>query len=146
MKYWLLKSEPETYSIDDLSVEKECLWDGVRNHVAKKNLQAMGVGDLGVFYHSSCPKPGVTGIVRVVKLAEPDPTQFDPNSKYYFPKATLEKPMWFCPTLRFEIKFCTPSLRVSWRGSKELGDLWTRSKARVSVLEITKEEYEAINR
>jgi predicted RNA-binding protein with PUA-like domain len=97
MKYWLMKSEPSEVSIDDLAAapKKTVAWFGVRNYMARNYMRDdMRVGDLVLFYHSSCPEPGIAGIAKVSKLAYPDATQFDAKSKYYDPKATLEKPRW----------------------------------------------------
>lgn len=101
MARWLLKSEPESFSIDDLERKGVEHWDGVRNYGARNNLMAMKLGDLGFFYHSSCEVPGVAGVCKVVREAYPDHTQFDPESKYFDPKATPDKPRWFMPDVRF---------------------------------------------
>src|SRR5687767_702549 len=97
MAYWLLKSEPESYSIDDLERESVASWDGVRSYAARNHLPAMEPGDLAFFYHSSAMPPGVVGICEVVRPAYPDHTQFDPDSKYFDPKATPDEPRWFMP-------------------------------------------------
>ncbi len=94
MKHWLVKSEPGEYSIDDFAQEKRAIWDGVRNHLAKRHLMAMQPGDLVLFYHSGVKPPGVIGLARVSQAQIPDPTQFDPGSKYFDPKATPEAPRW----------------------------------------------------
>lgn len=96
-KYWLFKSEPSTFSIDDL---KNCPnqtehWDGVRNYQARNFMQAMQIGDLGFFYHSNCKVPAIVGIVEIVTLAYPDFTAWDVNSAYYDAKSTLKNPRWF---------------------------------------------------
>jgi predicted RNA-binding protein with PUA-like domain len=97
MRYWLMKSEPSEFSIDDLVKElcKTVGWWGVRNYQARNFMRDdMRLGDQAFFYHSSCPEPGIAGIVEVVKLAYPDPTQFDPKSEYYDAAATRDKPRW----------------------------------------------------
>ena len=96
MKYWLMKSEPSEVSIDDLAARpnKTVDWWGVRNYAARNFLRDMKRGDLAFFYHSSCPEPGVAGIVEIVKDAYPDPTQFDPKSEYYDPKSPQDNPRW----------------------------------------------------
>jgi predicted RNA-binding protein with PUA-like domain len=97
MRYWLMKSEPDDVSIDDLAAmpRKTIAWYGVRNYTARNFMRdQMQVGDLAFFYHSSCPEPGIAGIVRVSKAAYPDATQFDRKSKYFDPKATREVPRW----------------------------------------------------
>ncbi|NET37136.1 MAG: EVE domain-containing protein [Cyanothece sp. SIO1E1] len=94
MKYWLMKSEPEVYSITDLEQEGETIWDGVRNYQARNFLRAMQLGDLAFFYHSNTKPPGIVGLMKIVKVDVVDPTQFDAKSKYYDPKSTQEKPRW----------------------------------------------------
>ena len=98
MRYWLLKSEPDEFSIDDLAAAKgrTTPWFGVRNYQARNFMRdQMRVGDRGFFYHSSCPEPGIAGTVEVTAQAYPDATQFDKKSPYFDPKATREAPRWF---------------------------------------------------
>jgi predicted RNA-binding protein with PUA-like domain len=98
MRYWLMKSEPDEVSIDDLAAmpRKTVAWYGVRNYQARNFMRdQMHVGDLAFFYHSSCAEPGIAGIVRVSRAAYPDRSQFDRKSKYFDPKATPDKPRWF---------------------------------------------------
>ncbi|HNO74885.1 EVE domain-containing protein [Nitrosomonas mobilis] len=98
MRYWLMKSEPSEMSIDSLATlpGQTVAWDGVRNYQARNFMRnQMQIGDLVFFYHSSCPQPGIAGIVQVSRLAYPDATQFDPNSKYFDPRSSLENPRWF---------------------------------------------------
>ena len=97
MRYWLMKSEPDEFSIDDLAraPKKSTAWFGVRNYLARNYMRdQMKLGDRVLFYHSSCEVPGIAGIAEVSKLAYPDETQFDKKSKYYDPKATRENPRW----------------------------------------------------
>jgi predicted RNA-binding protein with PUA-like domain len=97
MRYWLMKSEPDDVSIDDLAgmPRKTVAWYGVRNYQARNFMRdQMQVGDLAFFYHSSCAEPGIAGIVKVSKAAYPDKTQFDKKSPYYDPKATPDMPRW----------------------------------------------------
>jgi len=94
MQHWLVKSEPGEYSIHDLEAEKRAVWDGVRNYQARNFLKTMNEGDLVLFYHSNAKPPGVVGLARVVRAGVPDPTQFDPESRYYDPKSTRENPRW----------------------------------------------------
>lgn len=94
-RYWLLKSEPETYSIHDLARDGRAEWDGVRNYQARNTMRdEMAVGDLVLFYHSNAKPPGVAGVARVASEAYDDPTQFDRKSKYFDPKSTKENPRW----------------------------------------------------
>ena len=98
MRYWLMKSEPSEFSIDDFAGApgKSTSWFGVRNYMARNFMRdQMQLGDQAFFYHSSCTVPGIAGIVEICKVAHPDLTQFDPEGKYFDPKATAEKPRWF---------------------------------------------------
>ncbi len=97
MKYWLFKSEPDAFSIDDLAAmpKKTDHWDGVRNYQARNFMRdEMKVGDQGFFYHSNCAEPAIVGIVEIAREAYPDHTAFDPKSKYYDPKSDPENPRW----------------------------------------------------
>ena len=91
--YWLMKSEPTSFSIEDLEKRPQQIepWDGVRNYQARNFLQAMRINDLAFFYHSSCPNPGIVGIIKIVKSAYPDKTAFDPSHHHYDPKSKPEK-------------------------------------------------------
>jgi len=105
MRYWLMKSEPEAYSIDDLERDGYEIWDGVRNYQARNYLRAMEPGDLAFFYHSNAKPPGVVGLMRIAKSGVIDPTQFDPESRYYDPKSTPENPRWQTVEVEFVEKF-----------------------------------------
>src|SRR5207248_3943335 len=105
MAYWLLKTEPSTFSIDDLAQKEFEHWDGVRNFQARNNLRAMRLGEEAFFYHSSTEEKGVAGLCNVVREAYPDDSQFDPNSKYFDPRSTPEEPRWWMPDVGFVRKF-----------------------------------------
>ena len=106
MKYWLMKSEPNVFSIDDLKKKKTSIWDGVRNYQARNfMMNDMHPGDCVLFYHSNATPPGVAGLATVSKQATADPTQFDKDSEYYDPKSSKEKPRWFCVEVQFKEKF-----------------------------------------
>lgn len=95
MNYWLFKSEPSVFSFADLRSRGREPWTGVRNYQVRNFMRdAMRPGDEGLFYHSSCPEPGVAGVLRVASEPYPDPTQFDPKSAYFDPKATRDAPIW----------------------------------------------------
>ena len=101
-QFWLVKSEPDAYSIDDLERDGREPWDGIRNYAARNLMRdQMGVGDLVLFYHSSTKPVGVVGIARVASEAYPDPTQFDASSKYFDAKSTPEKPRWQLVDMEF---------------------------------------------
>lgn len=104
MRYWLMKSEPDDVSIDDLAAKpgQEVDWYGVRNYQARNFMRdEMQLGDRVFFYHSSCAEPGIAGIAEVSQLAHPDATQFDPHSPYFDPKSNPEQPRWLCVAVRF---------------------------------------------
>jgi predicted RNA-binding protein with PUA-like domain len=105
VKYWIYKSEPGSYSIDDLAQDKTTVWDGVRSYISRAYLLQAEVGDLAFFYHSSAKPPGIAGLCKIIEAKVADPTQFDPGSKYYDAKATLENPNWFTVVVEFAEKF-----------------------------------------
>jgi predicted RNA-binding protein with PUA-like domain len=105
MNYWLMKSEPDVYSISNLEQDQQDIWDGIRNYQARNFLRQMQVGDLAFFYHSNTKIPGISGVMKIIESNVVDPTQFDPNSKYYDPKSTLESPRWQTVTVQFVEKF-----------------------------------------
>lgn len=94
MKYWLMKSEPIVYSINNLQQDGQSLWDGVRNYQARNFLRQMQKGDLAFFYHSNTTLPGIVGLMQIVESGVIDPTQFDTNNPYYDSKSTPESPRW----------------------------------------------------
>jgi predicted RNA-binding protein with PUA-like domain len=105
MRYWLMKSEPSTFGIDDLAATrgKTTSWEGVRNFQARNMLRDdMSVGDLAFFYHSSCPEPGIAGIVEVVRAGYPDPSAWDRKSEYYDAKSPEKKPLWYTVDVRLK--------------------------------------------
>ncbi len=96
-KYWLMKTEPEVYSLENLKKDKTTWWSGVRNYQARNYMMKdMSVGDEVLFYHSNSDPSGVAGLAVITDAAAPDLTQFDKKSEYFDPKATKEKPIWFC--------------------------------------------------
>jgi len=150
MAYWLFKSEPETFSIDDLKAcpQSTDAWNGVRNYQARNMLRdQIKVGDEGFFYHSNCKIPGIVGTVKIVHAGYPDPTQFDPESEYYDPKSTPETPRWFVVDVKFNQKF---SSIISLQQLKMLPALskmpLLRTGNRLSITPVTKEEWNIILR
>ncbi|HEX5036887.1 MAG TPA: EVE domain-containing protein [bacterium] len=106
MNHWLAKTEPGSYSIDDLKRDKKTGWSGIRNYQARNYMRdAMKPGDLVLFYHSNAEPPGIAGIARVASKAYPDDTAFDPKDDHYDPKSTKEKPVWMMVDLQFVEKF-----------------------------------------
>lgn len=146
MKHWLMKTEPDVLSIDKLQKLKTSLWDGVRNYQARNfMMKDMQVGDEVLFYHSSCEVPGVAGLARVEKAAVPDPTQFDKKFEYYDPKATKEKPIWYCVTVRFEEKFDNPVTLVDLRNEPKLKTMLVLKRGqRLSIQPVTPKEFECV--
>lgn len=144
--YWIFKSEPDVYSIEDLKRDKITYWDGVRNYEARNFLRdKIKKEDIVLFYHSNCDKPGVYGICEVVKEGYPDFTQFDPDNKYYDPKSNPAKPTWFMVDIKFLKKFDKPVLLDDMKSNTILKGMRLLQKGnRLSVLPITKMEYEEI--
>ncbi|NEQ55836.1 MAG: EVE domain-containing protein [Leptolyngbya sp. SIO3F4] len=101
MKYWLMKSEPDVYSIEDLERDLNEIWDGVRNYQARNFLKSMTVGDIAFFYHSNTKPPGIAGLMKISEEMVVDPTQFDKTSKYYDAKSTPEVPRWHTVTVTY---------------------------------------------
>jgi len=105
MNYWLLKSEPKTYSIEMLQSEGQTIWDGVRNYQARNFLKEMQPDDLAFFYHSNVPCPGIVGLTTIIANNIVDPTQFDAGSPYYDPKANSQSPRWYTVIVAFRELF-----------------------------------------
>jgi len=102
VNHWLMKSEPDAFSIDDLKRKKQEAWDGVRNYQARNFMRdGMRVGDKVFFYHSNCAVPGIVGIAEVATDAYPDPSQFDPKSKYFDPGSSRDNPRWMLVDVKF---------------------------------------------
>ena len=146
MQYWLMKSEPDVFSIDDLKNQKQTTWDGVRNYPARNfMMNDMQVGDLVLFYHSNAKPPGIAGLATVSKKAEPDPTQFDKKSEYFDPKATKEKPRWFCVKVKFKEKFKDLIPLEEIKSEKALKDMLVVQKGqRLSIQPVKEKDYKHI--
>ncbi|HEX4151506.1 MAG TPA: EVE domain-containing protein [Steroidobacteraceae bacterium] len=150
MNHWLLKSEPGTFSIDDLGAQpgKTSAWDGVRNYQARNMLRdSMKKGDTAFFYHSSCEIPGIAGIVRVVKEGYPDKTAFDRRHHHYDPESEAHAPRWYVVDVKLERKFeRIITLDVLRRhADKELSDfVILRRGNRLSVTPVTQAEWDFV--
>ena len=148
MRYWLFKSEPDVFGIDHLAQRPDQTepWDGVRNYQARNFLRdEVSVGDKVFFYHSSCKTVGIAGIAEVVKAGYPDATQFDPESDYYDPKATPEKPRWQAVDLQFERKLPALIPLDSLKAMPELSELaLVRRGSRLSVMPVSDAEWQQI--
>ena len=147
MKYWLMKSEPDEFSIDDLAKapKKTTAWFGVRNYQARNFMRDhMRVGDGVLFYHSSCPEPGIAGIAQVASASYPDATQFDPGSEYYDAASKREAPRWMLVDVKLVKK--TPLLALDeMRAMPALEDMVTlRRGNRLSITPVTAAEWKAV--
>ena len=146
MNYWLMKSEPDAYSIDDLKRDKREPWDGIRNYQARNMMRDdMRVGDKVFFYHSNCKEPGVVGIMKVASKPYPDPTQFDPDEKYYDAKSDPDNPRWILVDVAFVKKLKRTITLAEIKAHPELGDMvLTRKGNRLSIMPVTDDEWEVI--
>jgi hypothetical protein len=146
MAMWLMKSEPEAYSIDDLKRDKTTMWDGVRNYQARNYMRSMSVGDKILFYHSNCEVPGVVGLAKVVRTAYPDPTQFDPSDKHFDPASKRDDPRWSLVDVGFVKKFRrTVSLTELKEQASRLGDFaLIRTGNRLSVMSVTQKQFDLV--
>jgi len=146
-RYWLIKSEPTSYSIDDLKRDKTTLWEGVRNYQARNLMNEMKVGDLALFYHSSAEPPGAVGVAEISGAAEPDPTQFDAKDSHYDPKATPAKPIWYCVRVKFKEKFGRQVALSELREQKGLANMVLLKRgSRLSVQPVTPKEFELVSK
>ena len=147
-RFWLVKSEPSTYSIHDLERDGTTEWWGVRNYKARNYMRdAMQVGDGVLFYHSNAKVPGIVGIARVASTAYPDETQFDPRSDYYDPKATREQPRWFLVDVAFERKLArTIPLDEIKQHAEALGEAFplVARGSRLSVFPVTAAQWKLL--
>jgi predicted RNA-binding protein with PUA-like domain len=148
MNYWLMKSEPDVFSIDDLERKKFSGWDGVRNYQARNYMRdEMKLGDLVLFYHSSCDIPGIAGLAKVSKLSHPDPSQWDKKSEYFDPKATKETPRWFMVEVEFIEKFNTVITLSTLKKTPGLESMMVVQKgSRLSINPVKDSEFKIINK
>jgi predicted RNA-binding protein with PUA-like domain len=146
--YWLCKSEPDVYSIDDLRRDKVTGWEGVRNYQARNFMRdGMQPGDRVLVYHSNAEPTGVAGIAAVAGAAKADPTQFDPKSEYHDPKSTREEPRWMMRELRFVERFGRVVTLEELKSCKALHAMAALQKgSRLSVTPVTKAEFDAVLR
>ena len=146
MNCWLVKSEPDDFSLKDLAAlgsDGEG-WNGVRNYQARNFMRDdMALGDLVLFYHSSCKQVGVVGIAKVVKTAYPDPSQFDPDSKYFDGKATVDAPKWFQVDIAFERTLRRVPLSAM-KANAKLAGLALIKASRLSVMPVSAEHFAEI--
>jgi predicted RNA-binding protein with PUA-like domain len=145
MNHWLFKSEPDVFSFDDLRArpQRREPWSGVRNYQARNYMRdAMQPGDLALFYHSSCPQPGVAGLIRIASEPYPDPTQFNPADEYFDPKASPEKPIWQLVDVAWAADLPQPVPLETIRSTPELADMLILRKGnRLSITPVTAAEF-----
>lgn len=146
MAYWLMKSEPDAYSIDDLKRDRREPWDGVRNYQARNMMRDdMRVGDEVFFYHSNCKEPGIVGLAKVASKPYPDPTQFDPESKYYDPKSSEDNPRWCLVDVRYVRKLKRTITLAELKEFPGLdGFALIRKGNRLSIMPVDPEHWELI--
>ncbi|CAN5676257.1 hypothetical protein BH11MYX1_BH11MYX1_20370 [soil metagenome] len=144
MRYWLMKSEPESFSIDDLKRVTVEPWSGVRSMFARMHMRAMSVGDSVLSHHSNPTPPASPGLAKVVRVGVIDETQFDPNSQYFAAKATREKPSWDCVDVRFVEKFPYYIALPQLRADQALADMVLLKPGRLSVQPVGEHEYHHI--
>ncbi len=146
MRHWLVKSEPDEFSLQHLKARPKQTggWDGVRNFAARNHLRDMKLGDRVLFYHSSIKIPAVVGIAVVAKEAYPDVSAWDPKSDYHDPKASPEKPIWSMVDVKFESEFPRPVTLPEMKEMRELKDMVLLHRGRLSVQPVTPAEFEAI--
>lgn len=144
-KYWLCKSEPDNYSIDDLERDGETPWDGVRNYAARNSMRDdMQVGDGVFFYHSNQKPPAIVGVMEVSSEPYPDALQFDPDSKYFDEKSTESDPRWVNVDMKFVEKFENPVDRDALKAEKALDDMELFRLGRLSITPVRKAEWDTI--
>jgi len=147
MRYWLMKSEPDTFGIDHLKRVKVEPWSGVRNFTARNFMMSMEQSDIVLFYHSSCQEPGIYGLGKVAKLAYPDATQFDTKSPYFDKRAKKDKPLWYNVDVSFVEKWARPVLLTEMRANPKLTTMITlQPGSRLSVTPVTQKEFEEISK
>ena len=141
-----MKSEPDAYSIDDLERDGREMWDGIRNYQARNMMRDdMKVGDKAFFYHSNCKEPGVVGIMKIASKPYPDPTQFDPDSKYYDSKSDPENPRWILVDVQYVKKLKRTITLAEIKAHPGLDDMiLTRKGNRLSIMPVSDEHWDII--
>lgn len=148
MNHFLLKSEPNCFSIDDLARVKQESWTGVRNYQARNTLRdSMSIWDLCFFYHSNCEEPGIVGLMKVVSEALPDMTALDIHNEHYDPKSTLENPIWTTRIMEFVEKFKKPISLSFIKSNPEFSDMMVAQKgSRLSITPVSEKHFQGILR
>jgi predicted RNA-binding protein with PUA-like domain len=143
-RHWLVKSEPDVYSIDDLARDRTTFWDGVRNYQARNLMRDMEVGDLVLFYHSNANPPGVAGVARVSGAARPDPTALDRGSPYHDPKSTQDEPRWWGVDVEFVERFPRLVPLGDLKAARELSEMVVTKRSRLSVQPVCPGEFATV--
>ena len=144
VRHWLMKSEPDAFSITDLQRVGQEPWSGVRNYQARNFMRDMAVGDRVLFYHSNAKPSGVAGLAEVATTAYPDATQFDSRSDYFDAKATTSEPRWSLVDVRFVRAFSQTLALETLRGVPGLADMLLFQRSRLSVQPVSKAHYDLI--
>lgn len=146
MRYWLMKSEPDCFSIDDLKNQKVAPWDGVRNYQVRNMLRdEMQVGDQAFFYHSNATPPGIAGLMEIVRAGYPDSTAFDPKAEHFDPKSDPANPRWYMVDVKFKRKFPRLLSLEALRQHPELHTLQIlRKGSRLSITPLSAKEWQLI--
>ena len=146
MRYWLMKSEPDCYSIDDLASKSPAMWEGCRNYTVRNFFRdSMEIGDLAFFYHSNANPSGIVGMMEIVSKPYPDPTQFDPQSDYFDPKSPLENPRWILRDVAVRQKFQRVIALSELREVPGLEGMEVNRKGqRLSVMPVTEAEWNIV--
>lgn len=146
MACWLMKSEPDVYSIDDLQRDGQEMWDSIRNYQARNMMRDdMRIGDPIFFYHSSCNEPGVVGIAEVASKPYPDPVQFDKQSRYFDAKSDPDNPRWILVDVKFVRKLKRNVTLTEIKAEKGLADMiLTRKGNRLSIMPVEKKHWDKI--
>ena len=143
--YYLMKSEGDCYPISQLKKDKTTPWSGVRNYQARNYMKEMRIGDKILFYHSSAKPNGIYGLAEVVKTTSPDITAQDPHDEHYDPKATPEKPIWECVTVKYVETWEKPVTLEDIKKTYTLRNMIVVKKgSRLSITPVTKQEFETI--
>lgn len=145
MNYWLMKSEPDVFSLDDLKARpgQREPWDGVRNYQARNFMRdEMQAGDGVLFYHSNCKLPGIVGLAEIAEAAKPDATAWDPDSDYYDPKSSPDNPVWVAVTVRYVAHFTGTVSLAAIKADKDLSQMRVAQRGnRLSITPVTKTHY-----
>lgn len=147
MKYWLIKSEPDCYSIDDLKQDKKTSWTGVRNYQARNFIKDMSTGDLVLFYHSGANPPAIAGICKVASVPYGDTTALDPKNDHFDPKATKENPIWSAVDMQYVSTLKEPVTLPQIKNNPKLSDMLVAQQgSRLSIMPVSEKHFKSVSR